>query len=392
MLKLFLSMTLEEIMSKLGELSLKGMDFGPERTRSILDKLGSPDKKLKIIHIAGSNGKGTVAEFTSRILKEAGERAGTYTSPEVYGYFSRFEIDCEDISEDLFVKAFGDALSVAGNATRFEVETAAALYAFNLAGCRYAVLECGLGGREDATNAVCDNTVALISSVSLEHTDVLGGDIESICRHKAGIIKNGPAFFGCCIEEPARGILKSYGAEVARTELIKDYRISPDGEVRRGNAALAAAAARALGIGEKAIEAGLEKAPSEGRCEEIFAGGKRYILDGAHNPEAFKPLAELLSSTAEVKEIIYGCLSDKDVDGCLEKLRGLADRITAVKPESPRAMDIKKITAACRRCFDNVCEADGVAGALGRAEAETVVVCGSFTLLKEAKNWIEKKL
>lgn len=384
-------MCVSEIISALDKLTPRGMNFGLERERALLDRLSSPDKKLKIIHIAGSNGKGSVAEYMTRILIAAGRRTGTFTSPAVYDYLETVRIDGEKIDEKTAKAAFFKAISLADGATRFEVETAAALYAFALAGCEYAVVECGLGGLSDATNAVGKKEIAIITSISLEHTAVLGGDIESICRHKAGIIKDCPAVVSGCVKGAARKYFKDLGVIFAPEKLPEDYVIPLNGCVQTYNAATAVTAAKTLGIDEEFIREGIKNARISGRLETLQAGGVTYILDGAHNAEAFAPLAEYLKNFKNVA-LIYGCLSDKDADGCLEKLKGRVSSVTAVEPPSYRAMDLHKIAAACARCFGKVNTADSVSAALESANAQTVVICGSFTLLKEAKNWIEKRL
>lgn len=380
-----------EIFAALDKLSSRGMDFGLERERALLNALGSPDKKLKIIHIAGSNGKGSVAGYLTRILVCAGKKIGTFTSPAVYDYFETVKIDGKSIDKNTFCRAFSKVLNLAGNATRFEVETAGALYAFALAGCEYAVLECGLGGLYDATNAIDKKEIAVITSVSLEHTAILGGDIKSICRHKAGIIKNCPAVVSACVTGEARDYFKSLGAVFAPDKLPKGYKIQANGAHQVYNACTALAAARLLNLDENGIRCGLEKTELFGRLEKLQADGVTYILDGAHNPEAFLPLKNYLKDYGDIS-VIYGCLSDKDADGCLEKIEGIAKCVIVVKPESYRAMDFDKIVQACKRHFKTVYTAESVSDALGKITAETVAVCGSFTLLKEAKNWIEKRL
>ena len=158
-------MTYDEVLSTVFSLSGRGMDFGTERTRKILNALDCPDKKLKIIHIAGTNGKGSVAEYITRILIAAGKKVGTFTSPAVFDYLEQFRINGEPIDKELYARAFGQAAKCANGATQFEVETAGALYAFALAGCEYAVVECGLGGTYDATNAIFRKEVAVIASI-----------------------------------------------------------------------------------------------------------------------------------------------------------------------------------------------------------------------------------
>lgn len=382
-------MTCKEILAALQNLSARGMDFGTARTRAILDKLGCPDKKLKIVHIAGSNGKGSVAEYMTEILKAAGKKTGTFTSPAVYDYFEQFRIDGVPLDEELFCRAFTRCLEVADGATAFEVETAGALYAFALAGCEYAVVECGLGGTYDATNAVFRKEVALVTSVSLEHTAILGNTLESICKHKSGIIKNCPSVISGLNSKEVLSFFKNLGSVVAD----KPYcGVTMQGSAQPYNAAVAIEGAKILKIPEDAIYAGVKRANLCGRLEVITSGGRRYVLDGAHNPAGFKPLADFIKGFKGEVEIIFGCLSDKDIEGNLSQLSPLAKRITAVECDSPRAMNIEKIYAACRKYFDDVKMAESVARALENSDCGTVVVCGSFTLLKGAKQWIEKRL
>lgn len=377
------------VLSALDGLSKRGMNFGLERTRALLDGLGSPDKKLKIIHIAGTNGKGSTAEYITKILISAGRRVGTFTSPQVYGYFSQFRIDGKNISKELFTDGFSKALDLSqtpyGGATRFEAETAAALFCFYLAGCEYAVVECGLGGRYDATNAVLNKEIALITSISLEHTAVLGNDILSICNHKAGIIKNCPAIVSGCVKGEARKYFESIGASFA------DKFLGIKCEAQAYNAGLAAAAARALKIDENAIYSGVNSAKPEGRGQ-IIKKGATYILDGAHNPEAFSPLCEYLEDIEKKNlTVIFGCLADKDIGGNLTALSRVADRIIAVECPSPRALPLEKTAEECRKYFKYVASANSVSEALNMTDTAFVAVCGSFTLLKEALSWIEKR-
>ncbi len=388
-------MNLKDVLTALDGLSKRGMNFGLERTRALLNGLGSPDKQLKIIHIAGSNGKGSTAEFLTRILIAAGKKTGSFTSPEVYGYFSQFRIDGEDIGQDLFTKAFGRAVSVAGGAygqaTRFEVETAAALYAFALVGCEYAVVECGLGGLYDATNAIAQKELALITSVSLEHTAVLGDTIEDICRHKAGIIKNCPAIVSGCVTGEARLFFKELGAEFAEKARLNEYKLKAAGCMQPYNAGLAAAAARKLGIAESAIYSGVNAAEPKGRIE-VIKRGATYILDGAHNPEAFNPLCGYLKDIGrDDLTLVYGCLADKDIEGNLKLLSRVTDSIVAVECHSPRALPLEKTLKECKKYFRYAGAANSVEEALLCSHTAFVAVCGSFTLLKEAKNWIEKE-
>ena len=378
------------------------MRFGTAVTREILDRLGSPDKKLEIIHIAGTNGKGSTAEFFTSVLVSAGLKTGTFTSPAVYRYGDQFRIDGKELDAVVREKYFSQAVEISKdlNPTPFEVQTAGIIYAFACENCRYAVIECGMGGLTDATNAISRKRLAVITSVFLEHTAYLGGTIKEICAQKAGIIRDCPVIVNAYQCEEARGYFGSVGVTFADGVICKDggfiykgkaFTLSAPGELQPYNAATAIEGARLLGIDERHIYDGIKNARPCGRVECMRCGDTDYILDGAHNPAAFVQLRRMLESTAGKKIIIYGCLSDKDSDGNLKMLAGTADGIIAVECKSPRAPALKDIEKVCKKYFTETQTAGGVCDALCMADARTVAVCGSFTLLKEAKEWIEKR-
>lgn len=386
---------------------------GTAVTRKILDNLGSPDDALKIIHIAGTNGKGSTAEFFTQILVAAGKRVGTFTSPAVYDFYDQFRIDGKPLDGAVAEKYFEKAQSVSEglDPTDFEIQTAGILLAFKEQGCEYAVIECGMGGLNDATNAVNKKELAVITSISLEHTEYLGKTIEEICAQKAGIIKNNcPAIINAFQPyESAKNYFENIGGYFAnRITYVhgenlreyqntfwycdKEYGISVGCKEQVYNAATAIEGAKLLGLSEEAIKKGVKCAKPDGRVETFKALGRKYVLDGAHNPAAFALLCDFLKGVPRLEiTIIFGCLKDKDIDGNLAALSGLAQRIIAVKCPSPRRLSLEETEKRCRKYFRNVSTAQGVADALNKAYTKTVVVCGSFTLLKEAKEWIEKR-
>lgn len=393
-----------DIFDKINKLKGNKMCFGTGRVRSLLDKLGSPDDKLKIVHIAGSNGKGSIAEYLTRILTEAGKRTGTFTSPAVMDNYEQFKVNALPIEEKKLSAYLNKALELGTECTAFEVMTVGALLAFAEENCEYVVLECGLGGLNDATNAIKRKVLAIISSIGLEHTAVLGNTIEEICAQKAGIVKSCPLVVNALQPPKARAFFEDMGAIFADKGLSvisendnilrfkydgADYETSMLGNAQPYNAATAIEAAKLLKIEQNAIRVGIYKARLCGRLQVFRKGENTYIVDGAHNPQSFVPLAQMLSRYDRSKvKIIFGCLSDKDIDGDLALIADKAAAVTAVEPESPRAMSLNKIIEACKRHFDNVTCADSISGALNGSEG-TVVVCGSFTLVKEALNWIE---
>ena len=370
--------------------------FSTAPTRRILDGLDRPDEKLKIIHIAGTNGKGSTAEFFTQILISANKRVGTFTSPEVYSFYDQIRIDGKPVTAETYEKYGQRVLPFAHNASEFEIETAAAILAFIGEGCEYAVIECGMGGLNDATNAVSRKELAVITSISLEHTAYLGKTLKEICAQKAGIIKDCPAIINAHQPPEVREFFRGYKFADKIDEISdggfvyggRKFLLSAFGCLQPHNAACAIEGARLLGIDEEAIYDGVKNCYPRGRMEKFTAGGREYVLDGAHNPAAFEPLEEYLCSRGNKRTVIFGCLSDKDIDGNLSRI--IADRIIAVPCDSPRSRTTEDIYGHCKREFGRkkVDRAESVSAALDMADGETVVVCGSFTLLKEAREWI----
>lgn len=375
------------------------MNFGLSRVDALLKKLSSPDRCLKIAHIAGTNGKGSIAEYLSRIIACEGKRVGTFTSPAVMSEWEQFRVNCEPIAPAVMSEYLDRCFALRGDCTAFEVLTAAALLAFKEQGCEYAVVECGLGGLNDATNAISHKEVAIISSIGLEHTAVLGNTIEEICYQKAGIVKDCPLIVNALQPDEALRFFKERNAVIAVPTEIDDktqtfvyggkrYQINYAGRVQIFNVATAIEAAHVLGMSERAIESGLRAAKLYGRMQVIRRNGNTYIVDGAHNPQAIGELAEFLGRFENVS-IVYGSLSDKDIAENLRILGTVASDVTAVQPNSIRAMNIETTLNECKRHFGSVKRADSVSEALVGLSG-TIAVCGSFTLVKEALNWIEK--
>ena len=372
-------------------------EFSTYPARVVLNALGSPDKKLKIIHIAGTNGKGSTAEFFTRILIAAKKRVGTFCSPLVFSYYDQFRVDGKALSPEIFDGYRVQAERVANGASEFEIDTAAAIFAFFKEGCEYAVIECGMGGKNDATNAVSEKALAVITSISLEHTQYLGNSLKDICAHKAGIIKNCPAVINAFQSDEVKSFFKGYAFADKIDEIFdggfiyggRRYSLSAEGCLQPYNAACAIEGARLLGIEEDAIYSGIRDAKPRGRIEKFEVSGKTYILDGAHNPAAFVPLENYLKGHNKRRTVIFGCLKDKDIDGNLSHLT--ADEIIAVECPGPRTRSAEEVATHCRKYFKTVKTAESVEKAMDTADADEVVICGSFTLLKEALKWIEKR-
>jgi dihydrofolate synthase/folylpolyglutamate synthase len=389
---------------------VKGSKFGLSRTRNLLNALGSPDDALKIIHVAGTNGKGSICSYLTRIAVCDGKRVGTFTSPEVYSYNEKFAINGEPASDGLIEKylekAYSLSLKFDDKPTAFEIETAAALAMFVGEGCEYAVIECGMGGLNDSTNAINKKVVCAIGSISLEHTAILGDTITEICRQKAGIIKDCPAVVNCLQTEEGLNYFKRLGVKFAGEglKIIKhdlcnqtftynneEYTIKMLGLAQAYNAAVAVECAKIAGFGGSAIKRGLAETKLCGRVEIIKKSGRVYILDGSHNPASFSPLCGIVDEADEHKSLVFACLSDKDVDAAAFELARRFDNIFVFSPTSYRAMSGDKIYNAFAKRGGNVTLCANEEEALNKADMPTVVVCGTFTILKEARQWIEKR-
>ncbi len=383
--------------------------YGVGRCVQLLKLCNNPDKKLKIIHIAGTNGKGSTAEYITSVLIAANKRVGTFTSPQVFSFEEQFRIDGTPLNAERLdgyleeVKAI--AKDIEDTPSPFEIQTAAALYAFYREGCEYAVVECGLGGRDDATNAIANKKVAVITSISLEHTAELGSTLTEICQAKSGIIKDCPTVVSCYQPQEVIDFFARFNPVFAGTDLIEEkceklgqafsykggrYEINMLGKAQLFNAATAIDTCKLLGIEDSAIAQGLKLAKLGGRVEIEQAGGVKYILDGGHNPGAIAQLVDTLKKIDGEKELVFGCLSDKDVESVANLLAPCFKRAILFSPPSVRAMDIEKIINAFSGKIDYITAKD-VSCALDQTTCKVVVVCGSFTFIKEAREWIRKR-
>ena len=326
-----------EALRYIQNISRAGVDLGLERMRELLDILGSPDEKLNVVHIAGTNGKGSVSAYLTSILKEAGYKVGTYNSPSVFCYNERWLIDGAPIDDDLVARymtvvkdavdgenKLREALNIAPiTPTAFEIETALAFVAFFDSDVDVCVMETGLGGRWDATNAMRSKTLAVITPIGLDHCEYLGDTLGAVAAEKAAIIDGDAVTCPQC-EEVTRALSSPYRdvdgnriyppcrLRVASEPVLlsssldgqkflyegKEYFIKMLGEHQLVNASIAICAARALAekqfeISDKAIFDGLKGTLWRGRFEVIRDGsrfkidipkGKLLVLDGAHNP------------------------------------------------------------------------------------------------------------
>lgn len=350
-------MNIQESLNKLFALHTFGVKLGLENIQKFLDKIGNPQKKLKTIHVAGSNGKGSTASFIASILMENGSNVGLYTSPHFVKFNERILINGKYIPDEFIAdfieknQKYIDEYQL----TFFEVTTAMAFEYFLDSEVDYAVIETGLGGRLDATN-VLNPLACVITSISLEHTDILGDKIEQIAFEKGEIIKsNSKTFIGLLPEEAIKIIEKKCKIVNSALFCLEEYITEKDdridlyteelefdewetpliGKHQKYNAALASlCVTKTLNIDDPAIiTLGIKNVVKNSKLQgryEVVSKKPRIILDSAHNPEGIKCLAsEFTKEKDNYKEtsLLFGAMKDKNIDEMLYLVAPMFDRI-----------------------------------------------------------------
>ena len=436
----------QEAIDYIKNIERSGSDYGIERMRELLDLLGAPDRHLKFVHIAGTNGKGSVSAYLTSILKEAGYKVGTYNSPSVFCYNERWLINGQPLSDDdvakylTVVKECIQSEQILRQAfdigefkpTAFEQETAVAMLAFFDKECDICVLETGLGGRWDATNAIDDKVLSIVTPIGLDHCALLGNTLGEIASEKAAIIKdevvtcNQPPEVMEQLRRPfsIKDGKKEYrkatvvvckqpqflhGGICGQTFLYdgKKYEISMLGQHQLVNASIAICAVGELrkkhfSIDDNALEKGLKNTVWKARLQVVknakedfnitIPQDKVLVFDGSHNPQGAMTLANAIKELFENKRIhlVLGILKDKDVQGICDTLVPLASKVTCITPPSPRAMkkeELQKIVAPlCRGdCDTDDSIKDAVQSSLF-GDCDATILCGSLTLFAGLKN------
>lgn len=369
----------------------KGIKLGLETTEALLEKLGNPHKELKIIHVAGTNGKGSVCAMLISILIEAGYKVGMYTSPHLSDFKERFLINNKKITEDDVTKYFDIVKKEHTNQSYFEFITAMAFLYFKEQKIDFLVLEVGLGGRLDATNVV-KPLVSVITSISLDHTKYLGKDIKAVAAEKAGIIKeNIPVVTGA--KEAALDVIKETAKEKNSDMYVVSkpttFSLKLKGDFQKVNASIAVKTIEVLNqhynlkIANDKIKDGLMKAEWHGRFEFIE---KNVLVDCAHNPAAFLELKKEIEKL-DFKRLILviGILSDKDIKRMIEIIEPLADIIIITKPDIKRASEPKEMAKYIKKehkLIEDVKEAFDYAKKTAEKD-DLVLVTGSIYVVGE---------
>lgn len=332
-----------------------------EQVRAFLEELGNPDEELQIIHVAGTNGKGSVCADLTSVLREAGYHVGTFVSPHLVDIRERFLLDGTPVAEEVFERSFQNVLSAVQimtgrgycHPTFFEFVFLMAMVIFQEQKPDYVILETGLGGRLDTTNVIRRPLGCVITSISLEHTQYLGDSIEKIASEKAGIIKKGIPVVYDANQPEASAVICKRAEEMASAAYGLD-REDSYGQVdfaapyQAMNAALAVKLLQVLeipGVDDQVIQRGLSSVCWKGRMQKIGPG---IWLDGAHNPggiQAFIEAVRKISGTDTTGQgglqLLFAAVSDKDYGQMIEMLcRGLPiDRVTVVHLNSDRGLE-----------------------------------------------------
>ena len=401
-------MTYPQAIGFLYQLRLFGAKFGLETTRKLAALAGNPQEKLRFIHVAGTNGKGSVCAMLESVYRQAGLRVGLFTSPHLVSFAERIQVDRQLISREDVARLVGEAqvwlqdIPSDVHPTFFEVVTVIALKYFAEQHCDLVIWETGMGGRLDATNIVTP-LASVITNIQFDHQQWLGDTLDKIAFEKAGIIKPGVPVITGADEASGLKIISETAcangaslAVVAQGEIgdVRRFELSLLGEHQRCNAAVALAAIRTLQplipVQIQVIERGLKEVQWAGRLQVVRReDGRTLLLDGAHNPAGAQTLAAALSNyfPGQRPALILGTMRDKDWLAMCHLLAPLASSIHLCPTGSDRSADPQRMVAACQQVNKTatiyVCA--GLAQALKEVDAETfTTIAGSLHMIGEA--------
>ena len=422
-------MNYDESLDFINSLMKTGKKNKTENIKKLLNLMGNPQDKLKFIHIAGTNGKGSTVAMITSVLKSAGYKAGMYVSPHIINFRERIQINFEMITKENLakitekVKKYSDKL-IKENIyiTYFEFITAMAFQYFYEEKCDIAVIETGIGGKEDATNVINNTLVSVITSVSIDHTDILGDTLEEIAEHKCGIIKENSAVVSYPKQDKKVLDLIYKVAEdrnslviVPDTENIiydknqycldktivnyenTEIKIPFIGEHQIYNFAVVTGIVKALEkynfkINNKNLKEGVESTSFPVRTE-ILRHKPLIIVDGAHNKSGAEALKNVILSFNKHTKVIMGMFKDKDFKSAVEIISSVADEFVAVTPNYYRALPsaelVKYAEKFCKKCTKSEDVISAYENAIKESkDEEIIVICGSLYLASEIREYI----
>lgn len=398
-----------------------GSKPGLERTDALLSLMNNPEKSLSFIHLAGTNGKGSIASMTASVLTESGYKTGLFTSPWIFSFNDYMRIDGEVITDDELadivsrLKPLADTLT--DKPTEFEFTVCVAMEYFHRHGCDVVCMEAGMGGELDATNVIPSPVAAVITNIGIDHTAYLGDTLEAIAKNKSGIIKENTTavVYGSTpsVEAVIRDRCTEVGADFVKADRdavkpvsatleyqsfnwknISDIRLTLLGDHQLKNVATVLTLAEVLrekgfGIPDTAVKSGLERVRWQGRFE-VVSHAPTFIIDGGHNPQCIEELVNNVKKyiTAKPLVVLTGVLADKDYGAMYSEMSHLADEFVTVTPPNPRALTAEKLAeylttlgttaTPCRSIAEGVALAKEKAGKGG-----TVLAYGSLYSIGE---------
>ena len=390
----------------------KGSVPGLGRTQALLEKMGNPEKKLKFVHIAGTNGKGSTAAMTASILRKAGYRTGLYTSPYIYRFHERMQVDGMEITDEEltavteYVKPLAQSLKE--TPTEFELVCCIAFEYFVRKGCNIVVLEVGMGGAFDATNVIETPEVAVITNIGLDHTEVLGDTLEKIAETKSGIFKdNGHAvvyrgtpsveavFERVCAERNTALVKADFASLKLKKHSLdgqifdcgdrKDLVLPLLGDHQLHNASVVLSVVDTLKqigwkISEQNIRDGLRDVQWPGRFD-IVSRSPLFIIDGGHNPQCIEALVKNIEDYLKDRKVIAitGVLADKDYADMYVPVMPYVHKFVCITPPNPRKLEAMELAKYLREKGADAVGSDtienGVKLALREAGADGVILC-----------------
>ena len=406
----------------------KGVKPGLHRERELLAMLGNPERQLKFVHIAGTNGKGSTASMTASILHQAGYRTGLFTSPFIYRFNERIQMDGQQIADEdvveltAYVKSFSDTM--ADPPTEFEFVTAMAMEYYRRKNCDIVVLEVGMGGLIDATNVIPAPEVAVVTNIGLDHTEVLGDTLEKIAANKAGIFKEGchaVVYRGCESVERvyedlcAQKNIPLHKADFNSIHLVshglegqsfdcgsrKNIALPLLGDHQLHNASVVLSVAdclieRGWKISEDHIREGIRTVTWPGRFE-IVGRDPLFIIDGGHNPQCIDALVKNVQDYLADRRVIVltGVLADKDYADMFRPVMPYAEKFVCITPPNPRRMEGQVLAGYLCQTGADATHAEtieaGVKKALELAGDDGVVLCfGSLYIIGDIKFALDK--
>ena len=421
-------MNIDEALNYIHDLDWRRTIPGLERGLELSRRIGSPHKGMKYVHVAGTNGKGSTAAMLANILRSAGYRTGLYTSPYIYRFNERIQVDGEQIPDEALceltelIRLHADAMD--DHPSEFEMVTAIGFEYFKRQKCDIVVLEVGMGGEWDATNIIEDNEAAVIVNIGLDHTEYLGDTLEKIALTKSGVVKRGcpcvmyrqepsveAVFEEVCRKLDAPFILADFdslrptyaGLDGQRFDWsdLKDLRIPLLGEHQLKNACNVLTTVNVLrgrgwSIPEAAVREGLATVTWPGRFE-LMRRDPLFIVDGGHNPQCLEALENAINTYLPGRKLVFlnGCMADKDYGDMFRWLAPYAQEFVTVTPRNPRSLPADDLAAYIT---DNLgakatpCPtvADGVRTAIERAGRDGVVcACGSLYMIGDIVEALE---